>query len=91
MGFEGAAGKAGEVRVGGRVAATLTDWRLAPVAGGYEIVAALADPVDLYLDSPAVKELRLTVGKRYWRWRGVELTRAGVIATMRAHGDWDVL
>lgn len=95
MGFHGADGTVGEIRVGGRVAAGLKDWALKPDgAGGYRVVAMLVDPNPLYLKPSRSMELRLQMGKRYWRWRGVTLERDEVMperVAIGAAGAWELL
>lgn len=93
MAFHGADGKLGEVRVGGRVAATLTDWVLRPDgAGGYRVVAMLVNPNPLFMDAPHPKELRLQMGKRFWRWRDVSIeTDAHGRVAIGAAGEWELL
>lgn len=94
MPFHGGNGQSGEVRVGGRVAAGLRDWTLKPEAGNWRVVAMLVDINPLYLDSPAPKELRLQMGKRFWRWRNVSLERdeqAPARVAIGAIGEWELL
>lgn len=96
--LQGISGRDGEIRAGGRFAARLTGWtaRRGPGADGggaarWEIRGGLADAVDFYLDSPARKEVRLTMGERCWRWRDVRIERADGATLIVAYGDFETL
>lgn len=87
----GATGLAGELRAGGRLAGRLSDWTMEPAPGGWSIRARLHDGHPVYLANGTPLELRLTMGKRIWRWRGVACARAGEAVTLMATGDYDQL
>lgn len=79
MAFEGARGNGGEVRIGGRVAATITDWS-ASYDGATEtwsVGAGLSGVVDLWLDGAQTCDLRLKLGRAVWRWRTAPYDRVG--------------
>lgn len=91
MAFGGATGTTGEVRVGGRVAAALRDWTATVEGDRWTVRAALAEVNPLYLDGPQPKELRLHLGKRIWRWRGVTVNHDGASAAIEAVGEFEHL
>lgn len=91
MPLTGAVGSAGELRVAGQSAASITDWSAEPAPGGWHIRASLAEVADLYLNSGAPVEVRLNIGRRIWRWRNVRVERTGPAATITATGDFEQL
>ena len=92
MAFEGADGFTGEIRVGGRPAAVLNGWSLRPAGGErWTIRGHLTEVNDLFLSGGRPVEVRLALGKRFWRWTGCQLERDGIIATIAATGPWDNL
>lgn len=68
-----AKGTAGELRVAGRAAARLTDWRadFQRVGERVTVRATVAWSNPLYLASGGPFELRLAVGTKHWCWRDV--------------------
>lgn len=91
--FTGLSGQGGAIRVGGRVAATVTDWAVtaAPGENVYDIRAGLADVQPTYLNPSYRAEVRLQMTKRQWRWRDCTFAVAGERLTARAVGGPDVL
>jgi hypothetical protein len=74
-----AVGQAGQVRVGGRVAAELGAWTLHTTGHGpegtpqWEVAAPVKTFDDWLLDAGGIFELRLEIGQRIWRWKGVNV------------------
>lgn len=99
-GIAGITGTGGEVRVGGRVAATLGPWTATCEAGDrWQVRADLAAVNPLWMAGQSACELRLAAGGHTWRWRDAgmsfEPTRAVFSMTgryervMRATGGQD--
>jgi hypothetical protein len=91
--FSGLSGRGGVVRVGGREAATLTDWTVSydTPNRAYRISTGLADVNPLYLSGSRPVEIRLQMQKRMWRWQGASIGIDGVRATVLATGEPDVM
>lgn len=64
-------GASGSLRVGGRVAATLTHWEARSGEQDTTITARLEEKDDYWLDSGGPYELRLVLSRSTWRWRNV--------------------
>ena len=65
-------GVAGELRVGYAVAARLVKFNLSQPDGvNWQIGATIADPNPVYFGQFEKYDIRLNVGNRIWRWRGV--------------------
>jgi len=67
------AGLKGQLLVGGRVAARLANWSLERRAEGAIIHAQITERDIYWLDHASRFDLRLDIGKRGWRWRGVDV------------------
>ena len=92
MAFTHADGILGEVRIGGRPAAVLNGWALRPAEGGrWTIRGHLTEMNELFLNAGRPVEVRLALGKRFWRWNGCQMEREGIIVTITAEGDWETL
>ena len=86
-------GKAGSLRVGGRVAATLEDWSFRkedPPQVAWHITARAVDQDSLLLEAGIPIEVRLILAKDVWRWKGVQIEGEGSIV-VRGEGSPDIL
>ena len=82
----GASGASGRLLVAGRVAARLANWTLEHREGSAVVHAQVAER-DAYLLSHARRfDLHLDIGKRGWRWRGVDATVTENGARIEARG-----
>lgn len=87
-----ATGKSAEVRVGGRVAATLGDWQLQTMGGGAWTFSATATTLDDFLmDSGGPFSLRVNVGKKIWRFDNVDIINSGGSLTVLGHNRPEIL
>ena len=73
-----AAGTGGEIRAGGRVAATLGEWDIERVNRQWTGHAVLANTTVVYGMAERY-ELRLARGTGHWRWRDVQIAGDGSI------------
>jgi hypothetical protein len=79
-----AKGPGGEIRVGGRIAATLSKWELETIGGAWICSAEMADISEALLEHPSPKELRLSFGPDLtWRFKGVtDVVPSGAAVTI---------
>ena len=87
MAFE-ATGSAGELRVTGRMAASLGEWSAERSRGEWSGHATVTDITPFYGMTDQY-ELRLFVGKRTWRWRRVDVSGEGSVQ-FRAHDNPEI-
>lgn len=64
-------GSAGQLRVGGRVAANLQRWSYDGTPEAWSVEAETADIDEFWFDTDRVFELRLMVGDGVWSWQDV--------------------
>jgi hypothetical protein len=81
-------GAGGELRLAGRVAATLGAWTLQRSEGGAVLTATLATQDAYWLSQGERFELRLPLGNvRLWRWRRATVRLDGNRATIHMEGN----
>ena len=69
-----ARGTAGQLRVGGRMAATLGAWSHEGTAAEWQVEAETLDIDEYLFESGGPFHLRLYVGEQIWQWRGVTVS-----------------
>jgi hypothetical protein len=82
-----ASGRAGELRIGGRVAAELGPWEVERGPKGWSGTLTAVNSNAVLLALPGPFEVRLTVGRKRWRWRAVTLTSDAPNLRMTANDD----
>lgn len=85
-----AKGRAGELRIGGRVAAELGPWDAERGPGGWHGYAPVRHANPVLLAAGATFELRLFVGSRIWRWRTVTVDGEESIS-FRTQGEREII
>ena len=85
-------GKSGQLRVGGRVAASLGDWTLdaEPPKEEWALTGRVTGRDDMLLESGVPIELRLQLTNDTWRWRNVQVDGYDVV-TVRGTGEPEVI
>lgn len=79
--------RAGELRIGGRVAASLSQGEVERGPEGWSGTLTAVNPNAVLLALPGPFEVRLTVGRKRWRWRAVALTGEVPNLRMTANDD----
>jgi hypothetical protein len=82
-------GLAAELRVGYQLAAQLSGWEMTGNSAAWTLTAAVASRDCFWMDQRPL-ELRLTVGKATWRWRGVDVSEDGTRITVMGAGRPEV-
>lgn len=71
-------GVEGELRVGGRIAVTLTDWTFSATSKEWSLTASIKTRDDFLTRDLGPYELRLVVGKQRMRYQNVIVTFDGL-------------
>ena len=64
-------GVSGQLKVGGRVAASLGRWSYDGTPAGWKVEADTSDVDEFWFDNERPMDLWLDVGQQAWKWRGV--------------------
>lgn len=86
-----ARGQSGDVRVGGRMAATLGPWRMRRESGAFTVTAAVVASHPVWAHGVGPYELRLDMGRCIWRYCGVSIQIEGERIVIEGAGSPEVI
>ena len=80
-------GSGGELRAGGRLAASVGDWSFTGTPEAWELTGTATEVDHYWLNAAAVHRLTLRVGTRRWRWPAVRAAVDGAELTITGSGE----
>lgn len=86
-----ARGQRGELRVGGRAAAEFGPWQLTGTAEAWTLSAPCKGCDPYLMDAAEAFEVRIEVGTRVWRWKGLGLQQREPLIVVAGTGHPELL